>query len=266
MPVAIVTGASRGIGRAVALRLADDGMDVAINDLPKQATLLEKVKSEVEQKGRKCLCFAVDVVNEGQVRDMVKKTVEAFGDLSVMVANAGIIIPKSMMDTDLGEFSLIMNVNVMGTFICFREAARQMIAQGKGGRLIGASSLAAHRPVQYPNLLIQSHGSTPYAASKWAVRGLTQSMAYDLAEHKINVNAYCPGPVDTPMWEQIDETLAKEQGLEKGVAFAKSVEARCGFKRPSVPDDIAAMVSFLAGPGSRNITGQALIVDGGIAY
>ncbi|OAL40500.1 hypothetical protein AYO20_00236 [Fonsecaea nubica] len=182
-----------------------------------------------------------------------------------MVANAGIIIPKSMMDTDLDDFSLILNVNVKGTFICYREAARQMIAQGTGGRIIGAASLAAHRP---------SHGSTPYAASKWAVRGLTQSMAYDLAEYDINVNGLDPrlifsagtflADVDPKpiMWEQIDEVMGKEQGLAKGEAFARSVEARCALKRPSVPDDIAALVSFLAGPGSRNITGQALIVDG----
>ncbi|KIW81846.1 hypothetical protein Z517_04872 [Fonsecaea pedrosoi CBS 271.37] len=270
MPVAIVTGASRGIGRAIALRLAEDGMDVAINDLEKQAPLLEKVREEIEQKGRKCLCFVTDITNESQVRQMVKETVDSLGPLTTMVANAGIIIPKSMMDTNLDDFSLILN------------PARQMIAQGTGGRIIGAASLAAHRPVskrttkQYGNsgsrdsvsdilnrLSQQSHGSTPYAASKWAVRGLTQSMAYDLAEYDINVNAYCPGPVDTPMWEQIDEVMGKEQGLAKGEAFARSVEARCALKRPSVPDDIAALVSFLAGPGSRNITGQALIVDGG---
>ncbi|KIX94917.1 uncharacterized protein Z520_09227 [Fonsecaea multimorphosa CBS 102226] len=257
MPVAIVTGASRGIGRAIALRLADDGMDITINDLDNQATLLEEVRSQVEQKGRKCLCFAADITDENQVRDMVTQTVKAMGDLTVMVANAGIIMPMSMMDTDLGEFSLASRVYLSGTVESNGGSARQMIKQGKGGRIIGASSLAAYRP---------SHGSTPYAASKWAVRGLTQSMAYDLAEHDINVNAYCPGPVDTPMWDQIDEALAKGQGLAKGEAFARSVQARCGLKRPSarsVPDDIAAMVSFMAGPGARNITGQAMIVDGG---
>ncbi|OAG43193.1 hypothetical protein AYO21_02479 [Fonsecaea monophora] len=308
MPVAIVTGASRGIGRAIALRLAEDGMDVAINDLEKQAPLLEKVREEIEQKGviifelvvdrwwapgRKCLCFVTDITNESQVRQMVKETVDSLGPLTTMVANAGIIIPKSMMDTDLDDFSLILNVNVKGTFICYREAARQMIAQGTGGRIIGAASLAAHRPVSKRTTkkcgnsgsrdsvsdvlnrhFQQSHGSTPYAASKWAVRGLTQSMAYDLAEYDINVNGLDsrlvfsagtfladvdPKPI---MWEQIDEVMGKEQGLAKGEAFARSVEARCALKRPSVPDDIAALVSFLAGPGSRNITGQALIVDG----
>ncbi|KAK5054469.1 hypothetical protein LTR84_001360 [Exophiala bonariae] len=294
MPVAIVTGASRGIGRAIALRLADDGMDIAINDLEKQAPLLQKVKAEVEQKNldpsspamfdhalmqvenasglpptlptkvksetwyeKQSLPLEISQwVHCSATKSPIARLLNPHAT-QVMVANAGIIIPKSMMDIDLEEFSLILNVNVKGTFICYREAARQMIAQGRGGRIIGAASLAAYRP---------SHGSTPYAASKWAVRGLTQSMAYDLAEHDINVNAYCPGPVDTPMWEQIDEALAKEQGLAKGEAFARSVETRCGLKRPSVPDDIAAIASFLAGPGSRNITGQAMIVDGGIAY
>ncbi|KAH0834567.1 NAD(P)-binding protein [Fonsecaea pedrosoi] len=216
MPVAIVTGASRGIGRAIALRLAEDGMD--INDLEKQVPLLEKVREEIEQKGRKCLCFVTDITNESQVRQMVKETVDSLGPLTTMVANAGIIIPKSVMDTDLDDFSLILN----------------------------------------------SHGSTPYAASKWAVRGLTQSMAYDLAEYDINVNGLDPRLVfsagtflaDVDPKPIVPAQWTPQCGSRLMKSWAKNRDS------PRVPDDIAALVSFLAGPGSRNITGQALIVDG----
>ncbi|KAK5046734.1 hypothetical protein LTR84_007495 [Exophiala bonariae] len=254
MPVAIVTGASRGLGRAIALRLADDGLDVAVNDIPPQSGDLDKVKVEIEQKGRRSVCVIADVTNEEEVKNMVATTVETLGELTVLVANAGIVIPKPLIETELSEFRKVVDINITGVFLCYREAAKQMIAQGKGGRIIGASSLAGFRP---------SPGAISYPTSKWAVRGLTQSSAMELAPYDINVNAYCPGPVDTPMWEVLDEAIGKKQGLAKGVAFEKSVEARSAFKRASTPEDVAALVSFLAGPDSRNITGQSLLVDGG---
>ncbi|KIV97956.1 hypothetical protein PV10_01651 [Exophiala mesophila] len=182
------------------------------------------------------------------------------GNGQVFVANAGIVIPNSLVETTTAQFTQVLNVNVVGVFICYREAAKQMIKQGKGGKIIGASSLAGYRP---------SPGAISYPTSKWAVRGLTQSTAMELAPHDINLmcmTAYCPGPVDTPMWEVLDEAIGKKQGLAKGEAFDKSVETRSAFKRASTPEDVAALVSFLAGPGSRNITGQSLLVDGGIAF
>ncbi|BCS21822.1 SDR family NAD(P)-dependent oxidoreductase [Aspergillus puulaauensis] len=178
MTVAIVTGASRGIGRAIALQLADDGMDIAVNDIEEQLPQLESLKSEIEQKGRRSMCVVADVSNEDHVQSMVKKTVEALGELNVMIANAGIIVPKRLLELSLHEWEKVQSVNATGAFLCYREAGRQMIAQGKGGKIIGACSIAGYRP---------SGNALAYSVSKWTIRGLTQAVALDLAEHNINV-------------------------------------------------------------------------------
>ncbi|KAJ5951662.1 uncharacterized protein N7479_010075 [Penicillium vulpinum] len=257
MVVAIVTGASRGLGRAIALQLADDGMDLAINDIQAHLPDLESLKEEIEKKGRRAICVTGDVSNEEQVQSMVKQTVDSFGELNVMVANAGIMVTKGVLDLTLAEWEGVQKVNSTGAFLCYREAGRQMVAQGKGGKIIGACSIAGYRP---------SGNALAYSTSKWAVRGLTQAVALDLAQYNINVNAYCPGPVGTAMWEAVDECLAKRDSLAKGEAFEKSVQARSAFKRASTPEDIANLVSFLASPKSRNITGQSMICDGGITF
>ncbi|KAJ5355638.1 hypothetical protein N7517_010247 [Penicillium concentricum] len=257
MVVAIVTGASRGLGRAIALQLADDGMNLAVNDIPAQLPDLESLKEEIEKKGRRAICVTGDVSKEDHVQSMIKQTVDSFGELNVMVANAGIIVPKRLFDLTLAEWERVQAVNATGAFLCYREAGRQMVAQGKGGKIIGACSIAGYRP---------SGNALAYSASKWTVRGLTQGVALDLAQYNINVNAYCPGPVGTAMWEEIDESVAKRDGLAKGEAFEKSIQARSALKRASTPEDIANLVSFLASPKSRNITGQSMICDGGITF
>ena len=139
--------------------------------------------------------------------------------------------------------------------LCYREAAKQMIKQGKGGKIIGACSTAGFRP--------SSGNTVAYSTSKWAVRGLTQAAALDFAQYDINVNAYCPGPVDTHMWQEIDASLATRHNLEKGVAFQRSIEARAALKRAQTPEDIANLVSFLASNKARNITGQSILCDAG---
>ncbi|KAJ5457884.1 hypothetical protein N7475_009272 [Penicillium sp. IBT 31633x] len=254
MVVALVTGASRGLGRAISIQLADDGMDVAVNDIPGALPALESLKEEIEKKGRRAITVVADVSNEQQVQDMIKQTVDNLGELNVMVANAGIMVPKKLFDLSLAEWERVQAVNATGAFLCYREAGRQMVAQGQGGKIIGACSIAGYRP---------SGNALAYSASKWTVRGLTQAVALDLAQYNINVNAYCPGPVDTAMWEEIDESIAQRDGLAKGVAFEKSIQSRSALKRASTPEDIANLVSFLASPRARNITGQSMICDGG---
>ncbi|KIW87216.1 uncharacterized protein Z519_12119 [Cladophialophora bantiana CBS 173.52] len=232
MVVAIVTGSSRGIGRAIALQLADDGMDIALNDIQAQFPDLEGVKAEIEKKGefcapgRKASTFVADVSVEEQVQKMVADVVAEFGELNVMVANAGILVPKSILEVSVAEWDRVQSINVRGVFLCYREAAKQMIKQGKGGKMVAACSTAGYRPSA-------SH-SVAYSTSKWAVRGLTQSAALEFAKYDINVNAYCPGPVDTDMWRQIDASIAEREGLEKGVAFQRSVESRAALKRAQV--------------------------------
>ncbi|KEF56411.1 uncharacterized protein A1O9_07992 [Exophiala aquamarina CBS 119918] len=254
MPVAIVTGGSRGIGKAICLQLAVDGFDIAVNDIAAQSTALDHVKEEIERKGRRAICIPADVSNEDEVKAMVTKTLKELGELNVMVANAGIVIPKKLFDQTIHEWDRVMAVNVRGVFTCYREAGRQMIAQGSGGKIIGACSSAGHRPTV---------SGVAYSASKWAVRGLTQVTALELAQHKINVNSYCPGPVETDMWAEIDASVAERDGIPKGSTYNTAVQTRMALQQRLTPGDVALLVSFLASPRSRNITGQNLLVDGG---
>ncbi|KIV96998.1 hypothetical protein PV10_00808 [Exophiala mesophila] len=257
MTVAIVTGASRGIGRAIALQLAEDGMDVGLNDVEAQRSELEGVKKEIEAKGRKAIIAIADVTQEDQVKAMVTSVVNEFGELNVMIANAGIIVTKKLFEVTVEEWDKVLAVNLRGVMLCYREAGKQMVKQGKGGKIIGACSTAGYRP---------STNAIAYTASKWAVRGLTQATALELAQYDINVNAYCPGPVDTHMWKEIGASISERTGVSPEDAFQQSVEARAALKRPQEPEDIANIVSFLASPKSRNITGQSILVDAGISF
>ncbi|KIW50224.1 hypothetical protein PV05_11833 [Exophiala xenobiotica] len=256
MTIAIVTGASRGIGRAIALQLAEDGMD--LNDIQAQSADLENVRKEVEKKGRRATCVIADVTQESEVQEMVAAVVKEFGELNVMVANAGILVAKSLFEVSVDEWDKVMAVNVRGVMLCYREAAKQMIKQGKGGKIVGACSTAGHRP--------SGGGVIAYGTSKWAVRGLTQATAMELGQHNINVNAYCPGPVPTDMWDKIAQSVSEHTGVTPEEAFNNSVNTRTALKRHSEPEDIANLVSFLVSPKARNITGQSVLTDGGIAF
>lgn len=183
----------------------------------------------------------------------------------VRVANAGIAQVKPLLDLTEEDFSRIFAVNVQGVHNCYAEAAHQMISQGtckadSPGKLLGAASIVGFKP--FPLL---SH----YSASKWAVRGLTQACAMELAEHNITANAYAPGIVDTSMWDLIDEAMARRGGgkdMKKGEARRKIVENTTALRRTSVPEDVAKLVSFLCSSDSDFITGQTQIVDGGTFY
>lgn len=181
------------------------------------------------------------------------------------VANAGIAQVKPILEVTEEDFQRMMSVNVAGVHNCYLEGARQMIDQGTckadlPGKLVGAASIVAFKPTP-----LLGH----YSASKWAVRGLTQVYAMELAEHNITVNAYAPGIVGTGMWEQIDAQLAAKKGdknIKKGDMFKEYVERWTLLKRPSVPEDVAKLVSFLASSDSDFITGQTQVVDGGIVF
>ncbi|KIW78332.1 hypothetical protein Z517_08167 [Fonsecaea pedrosoi CBS 271.37] len=258
MSVAIVTGAAGGIGRAISVQLAADGFNIALVDVPARSRDLEQVKAQIEQEtGRRALCLLTDVSNETEVKAMVASTVREFGELNVLVANAGIVKPNKLFDQTTSEWDDVMAVNAKGVFLCYREAGQQMIKQGKGGKIIGACSNASYRP---------SVSGVAYSASKWAVRGLTQVTALELAQHGINVNAYCPGPVETDMWTEIDASVSKNTGVPLGSTYDHAVQTRMALKQRLTPEDIALTVSFLASDKSRNITGQSLLVDGGMYF
>ncbi|KAK3906782.1 hypothetical protein C8A05DRAFT_29328 [Staphylotrichum tortipilum] len=271
--VAIVTGAARGIGRAIALRLARDGYSITASDLPAQQAQLDSLVGEIALLGTavRAHAHAADVTSPAEVAALVRSSADTLGPLDTMVANAGIAQVKPLLELTPADFSRMLEVNVAGVHYCFQAAARQMIAQQekanpgdqaaaavvRGGKLIAAASIVAFKP-----FALLGH----YSASKWAVRGLSQVYAMELARHRITANAYAPGIVDTSMWELIDEGLGHRDGRAKGESIRKYSDELIALGRTSVPEDVAGLVSFLASKDADYVTGQTYIVDGGIIY
>ncbi|GBE83346.1 Versicolorin reductase [Sparassis crispa] len=246
--IAIVTGASRGIGEAIALRLAEDGLDVAVNDIPSMAESLKAVAEKIRRKGRRSLAVTGDVSSENDVKVMLDQVVETLGGLDVMVANAGITVLKPAVEISVEEYDRVMSVNAKGVFLCFKYAAIRMIKQGRGGRIIGACSLSGKTGMI--NL-------SAYCASKFAVRGLTQTCALEWAKHNITVNSYSPGFINTPMLKQTDKD-GSSSTVEK-VGFGKETPSA----QPSVIGDL---VSYLVKPESQFVSGQSININGGIFF
>ncbi|WP_210604131.1 SDR family NAD(P)-dependent oxidoreductase [Brevibacterium oceani] len=254
--VAVVTGSGRGIGQGIATRLGADGHHVIVADLPSMQDGVTETVEAIEMAGGKATGAEVDVTDEDSLSSLVEAAVEAGGKLDVFVANAGIAQVEPLIEYSKADFEKIVDVNLTGVFLSYQAAAKQMIKQGNGGKIIGAASIVAFRPFA---LL------SPYSATKWAVRGLTQGAAMEWAKHGITVNAYGPGIVGTAMWDLIDEKLAAEEGLAKGEAI-KKYAGDILMGRVSVPEDVANLVSFLAGEDSDYITGQTMLVDGGMQF
>ena len=249
---AFVTGAAQGIGRAIAERLRADGLAVTIADLPSSAPLLVELAAALGGP-EEVLSVAVDVSDPAQVESAVQAHVDQFGGLDVMVANAGIAITAPLVETTAQQWRRTMAVNLDGVFHCYQAAARQMIDQGRGGRIIGAGSVAAHRGGRW---------QSAYSASKFAIRGLTQSLAQELGEHGITVNIYSPGIVETSMWHGIDADMTTRKGTTTGSELAGMTNI-IPLGRLETPLDVAGVVSFLASPDAGYVTGQSLVVDGG---
>jgi meso-butanediol dehydrogenase / (S,S)-butanediol dehydrogenase / diacetyl reductase len=252
---ALVTGAARGIGRAIAERLVAGGLGVSVADLPSSQTEVDEVVAALGGKDV-ALGVAVDVTKAESVDAAVAAHVRHFGGLDVMVANAGIAVTAPLLETTADQWQQAMDVNLKGVFNCYQSAARQMIVQRRGGRLIGAASVAAHRGGKWQGA---------YSASKFGVRGLSQSVAQELAPHQITVNVYSPGVVQTPMWEGIDAEMTRRQGTELGSEMSGMV-AGIPLGRLETPADVAGVVAFLASPDADYITGQSIVVDGGMWF
>jgi len=250
--VALVTGAGRGIGRAIALRLAADGADVAVNDVDEAAA--EAVVKEVMALGRAAVAVPADVGDRDAVFAMVAAAAGQLGTVDVLVANAGVALTKTLLDTTPSDLERLFRVNVFGVLYSIQAAAEHMRARGGGGKIICAASIAGHSGFAYLGA---------YSATKFGVVGLTQAAAKELAAEGITVNAYCPGIVGTEMWTEIDAALGSYLGLPAGGALAQYA-ATIPLGRVQTPEDVAAYVSYLAGPDSDYMTGQAGLIDGGI--
>ncbi len=249
---AIVTGAGRGIGQAMAVRFAQEGARVAVVDIDRGSA--EATAGLIRDGGGDATALTADLTRIDRIEAMIEEAVSFLGRLDILVNNAGRVEIKPFLDVTETEWDQVMDLNLKGTYFCMQAGARQMIRQGGGGRIINMSSISGR------------HGradSSVYAASKMAIISITQSAALAFADRGILVNALCPGVVATPMWDHIDEDRARLFGYERGTARARLVE-KIPLKRVSEPEEIAAAAVFVASDENTLITGQAINVDGGM--
>lgn len=252
--VALITGGAQGIGRAIALRLAKDGADIAIVDLDEAKA--KTVAQAVEELGRKATHFRADVSNRDEVLAAIDYAEKELGGFDIMVNNAGIANVQPLLEVTQEEVDRIMKINVQSVLWGIQAAAKKFKARKVKGKIINASSIAGHEGFAMLGL---------YSATKFAVRALTQAAGKELASDGITVNAYCPGVVGTDMWTEIDKRFAELTGTEVGATYKKYVDG-IALGRAETPEDVAAFVSFLAGPDSDYMTGQAPLIDGGMVY
>lgn len=239
--VALVTGGSRGIGRAIVLELAQAGCDVAINYHGSEEKARE-VAREVEALGRKALVVQANVADSASVDNMVKQVIETFGRLDILVNNAGITRDNLLMRMKEEEWDEVINTNLKGVFNCTKAVTRQMMKQ-RAGRIINISSVVG---------ALGNPGQTNYAAAKAGVIGLTKAAARELASRGITVNAIAPGFITTDMTAVLDEKTIEQ--LTSQIPLA----------RLGTPEDIAKAVRFLASDDAQYMTGQTLHIDGGM--
>jgi meso-butanediol dehydrogenase/(S,S)-butanediol dehydrogenase/diacetyl reductase len=252
--VALITGGGQGIGRAIALRLASDGADIAIVDVNDEKT--QAVADEVRALGRKATTFKADVSKRDEVYAAINHAEKELGGFDIIVNNAGIANIQSIADVTPEEVDKIFKVNVEGVLWGIQAAAQKFKERGQKGKIISASSIAGHEG--FPLLGV-------YSATKFAVRALTQAAAKEFASAGITVNAYCPGVVGTDMWVEIDRRMAEIKGVKIGESYDKFVGG-IALGRAQTPEDVAGFVSYLAGPDSDYMTGQAPLIDGGLVY
>ena len=250
----LITGASQGIGRGIALRLAKDGANLALVDI--KADKLENVRKEIEALGVKATTFIADVSKRDEVYAAIDHAEKELGGFDVIVNNAGIAQVKPLSEVEPEDLECIFRVNVDSVVWGIQAAAKKFQTRKQNGKIINASSIAGHDGFAMLGV---------YSATKFAVRALTQVAAKEYASHGITVNAYCPGIVGTDMWVEIDERFSEITGAPKGETYKKYVDG-IALGRAQTPADVAALVAFLASDDSDYITGQAILTDGGIVY
>ena len=239
--VAVVTGGGRGIGRAVAVRLANEGANVAIS-YRSNDTAAEEVAEEVRVAGARCEIFKGDVASHEEVDALFKRVSETFGPVEILVNNAGLTRDSLMMRMKESEFDEVLSTNLKGTYLCTRAALRQMI-RARWGRIVNVSSVVG---------LVGNAGQANYAASKAGIIGFTKSVAREVAQRGVTANVVAPGYVETELTSSLSEKV-KDQ-IKGQVPLGRFAEA----------EEVAEVVAFLAGEGAGYITGQTVAVDGGM--
>ena len=248
----MVTGGSRGIGRAIAVRFAAEGARVVVNADEER---VEEVVSEIHDSGGEAVAVIADVTDKAQVHKIYDTAERQFGVVDISVQNAGVITIARLEDMTEAEWDKIMEVNTKGVFLCCQTAAVRMKQRKVGGRIINTASGQARQGFIY----------TPhYAASKFGVVGITQSLAKELAPDGITVNAFCPGIIDTEMWAYNDKVWGALLGDYKPGELMASWVRNIPMMRAGTGDDVAGLVAFLASDDATYITGQTINVDGGL--
>jgi len=242
-PVALVTGASQGIGAAIALALARDGFDVAVSSTRPEK--LAGVVSEIEAAGARAMPVALDVRAPGRIEKAMAQVVGACGHLDVLVNNAGVPLRKLALDVTPAEWEAVIDVNLKGTFFMSQQMGRHLVKTGRPGCIVSIASTHG--------MVALSQRST-YGIAKAAIMHMTRMLAIEWAEHGIRVNAVAPGRVDTP----------SRAGSLAEPGYRDAALARIPLRRFGTADEIAGAVSYLVSPAAAYITGQTLVLDGGL--
>ncbi|MFG1283679.1 glucose 1-dehydrogenase [Xanthobacter autotrophicus] len=251
----VITGAAGGIGAAIAKALAADGARITVADLSEAAA--RTVAGEITAAGGTAIAVAVDVRQRAQVRALIDQAVAAHGRLDVLFNNAGVAQTRPFLDITEEDWRFVTDVNALGVLIGMQEAIKTFKTQGGGGKIVNTASIAAkqgYEPLAH------------YCASKFAVVALTQAAARAFGKEQITVNAFCPGVVATDMWKTIDKGF-RDSGLTShdNEAF-DTFAAGAVLGRPSTPADLVGVARFLASSASDFMTGQSLLVDGGMVF
>lgn len=247
----LITGASSGIGQAIAIRFAKEGANVAINyrggpnDAEATEVLVHEACLAVRQNGCKDLIIQADISDEKQVADMFEKVLQEFGSIDILVNNAGIQKPAASHEIEMQDFDRVLNVNLRGAFLCARQAIRHFLIRGQGGVILNNSSV--HEIVPKPKYL-------PYSISKGGMENLTKSLALEYAAHNIRVNAVGPGAVVTPI----------NSAWTHNPKAKMEVESHIPMGRAASPEEIASVFAFLASDDASYITGQTIFACGGL--
>jgi NAD(P)-dependent dehydrogenase (short-subunit alcohol dehydrogenase family) len=249
--IAVITGAGRGMGRAMALRFAKEGARIVVAEVDRPSA--EQTFTEIGKCG---LVVVVDMSQVSEIDAMISKTVEAFGRVDILVNNAGVTKSLDLFDVTEADWDWMFSINARGLFFCLQRAAREMAKQ-HSGKIINIASIAGKG--------YRGTSNIAYAASKGAVIAMTRVAASQLARHNINVNAICPGITRTHMYESLMKELGARRGITEEEATRRA-DATIPLHRMNTPEDIANMAAFLASSQADNITGQSFNVDGGLVW